>query len=161
MKWQSHIAINTLTVAVFDLSAIPFAILGAVFPDFIETFLRQKHRSKHYLLLYLLACIPAFFVHKYLFFFVFSAFLHVLEDAFTVSGVKMHSISKRPTSFGSLRTGSPMEYFIVFAICIPLIYLIFLQLNSGFLPFFYNWYSLYDQGIVDAFELKKNRFNFF
>ena len=161
MKWGSHILLTASAVSIFDLSAVPFSIVGAVFPDIIEVYLRKKHRSLHVLATYFLASIPAFFIHKYLFFFIFSAFLHVLEDSFTISGVKLWHGSKRPTSFGMIKTGSVAEYFIVAVVCLPLIWLASLQFSSGFVPFFYNWFSLYEQGVIDAFELKKNRFNFF
>jgi len=161
MKWHSHIFLTASTVAIFDLTAVPFAIVGAVFPDILELYLRKKHRSLHIFLSYGLPMIPAFFIHKYLFYFIFSAFLHILQDSFTVSGVKLWHGSKRPTSFGFIRTGSPIEYFIVAFVCIPLIWLATLQFNAGYVPFFYNWFDLYNQGVVDALELKKNRFNFF
>jgi inner membrane protein len=91
--------------------------------------------------------------------------LPVLGDALTVTGVPWGPCSDRRFHLfgGRVRTGAPWEYAIaggVVLACAVLSGGIHTQ-AAGFSPFFYDGAGLYQQGIVDTYEWKQNRFRFF
>lgn len=92
--------------------------------------------------------------------FAWGGFSHILTDAMTVSGVPFSPYSDRRFHLfgGRFRTGDPVEYGISFVVVVLCILLMKLIGDSGFVPFFYDWAGMYNQGIIDASEWKKNRF---
>ena len=78
----------------------------------------------------------------------------------TVSGVPFSPYSDRRFHLfgGRFRTGDPAEYAISAVVVIGCIFVTHLTGSAGFAPFFYDWGGLYQQGVIDGFEWKKNRF---
>lgn len=181
MKWTNHIIIAGATTAVFNPALVPVAILGSTAPDWFETVAnkffnaRLKHRGKTHILTHWLIAF-LFFVFIYDYRGIFAAFAwggltHVLADSFTVSGVPLSPMSQRRFHLfgGRITTGSPQEYVIsctIAIICALAIYtfganLSFDQTNStGFIPYFFEWWDYYADGLIDAAEWKQNRFKF-
>jgi inner membrane protein len=88
----------------------------------------------------------------------------VLGDALTVTGVPLGPWSDRRFYLfgGRVRTGAPLEYAIAGGVVLACTLLSFrMHAQSGFYPFFFDWAGLYEQGLVDAYEWKQNRFRFF
>jgi inner membrane protein len=174
MRWGSHAAIAGSLAALTHPAAVPVAILGSTAPDWLEWTLkvlgqRIRHRQEtHYLSLWaagLLFSLALWDWHGLLFWFSLGGLLHVLGDALTVTGVPLGPWSDRRFHLfgGRVRTGAPLEYAIAGAVVLACAVLSWgIHTNAaGFYPFFYDWAGLYEQGIVDAYEWKQNRFRFF
>ena len=174
MKWVNHILIAGAATAIINPAAVPFAVLGATAPDWIETVSNRflgthfKHRQEtHYPVLWLGGIGFALLLWDYngfLFWFCFGGLSHCLTDAMTVSGVPLGPWSDRRFHLfgGRFRTGDPVEYMISFAFCaLCVVVHNSLSTGSGFMPFLFNWGEYYDQGLISGKEWKENRFKFF
>lgn len=170
MKWINHSLIAGSIAACISPVLVPAAVLGATAPDWMEDvagFFGQKvkHRTTtHYVFLW--ATLSLFFLlvvdyHHFGLAFSLGGLSHVLTDALTVTGVPVAPWSdKRIHLFGGrLRTGDPAEYIIsgAFVVAAGL-------LNTSFagdwMPYFMNWQTLYEEGLLDASEWRMNRFQF-
>lgn len=173
MKWISHIAISGATTAILAPPLVPFAVLGGVFPDLAEKIgnnflgMRLEHRKEtHYFAYWLFGFGACWSLDlSFLTAFCWGGITHVLADSVTVTGVPFSPLSDRRFHLfgGRLRTGSPAEYMITFcftAICFALAHFLNRE-NSGFLPFFYDWAEYFENGLIDGFEWKLNRFRIF
>jgi len=174
MKWISHIVIAGAVTAPFNPAGVPIAVFGATAPDWLEWVLqavgkRVVHRTvTHYLASWLLGIGFALVVwdfHGLLFWFSVGGLLHVFCDSLTVSGVPLGWWSShRFHLFGArLRTGEPAEYFVVggVLVCMALVGWSMGKWGVGgydFMPFFYDWGGLYDEGLIDGWEWRQNRF---
>ena len=83
--------------------------------------------------------------------------IHWICDALTISGAPVHWWSdRRATLFGGrVRTGSASEYLItglIVLVCALVIWSRRDEHGAGFIPYFYNWPSLYEAGLVDGAE---------
>lgn len=175
MKWVNHILIGGATAAVINPLFVPVAVLGATAPDWLEFVSKLlgrpvRHRTvTHILIIWFFAFVAAIFFDPIGIFsaFAWGGLTHIICDSLTVSGVPFSPYSDRRFHLfgGRLRTGDPSEYivsFIVIIICAALITLMSSSnSDSGFMPFFYNWMNLYNNGVVSGLEWKINRFRFF
>ena len=174
MKWINHLAIAGATTAVISPVLVPVALLGSTAPDWMESAIKAltgqdvAHRGvTHYLTVWAAALAFTLFLwdfHSIGAAFFWGGLSHVLADSMTVSGVPFSPNSDRRFHLfgGRLRTGESGEYLIaggLVAVCIGLAQLS--HSGNSWYPFFYNWPSLYEQGIVDGKEWKDNRFRFF
>jgi len=174
MKWVNHIAIGGALVAPFKPELVPVAVLGATAPDWLE-YLSEfmgnkiKHRTTtHYVSSWLAGCAFSLLLFDWnyiLFGFFLGGLTHVFCDAMTVSGVPFSQWSRSNFHLfgGRLRTGNYSEYVVAGAVCL-IMFGVATQLrpaNSTFIPFFFNWYELYQKGDASAYELKTNRLKFF
>ena len=173
MKWISHITIAASICAVSRPELTPIAILGSTAPDWLEFVLKKlgryiRHRTTtHYVSTWLLGMLFAQLLwdfHEIIFWFTFGGFSHVIADSLTVAGVPMGWWSDRKIHLfgGRIRTGQIEEYFVSggIVICAALAGWTFHGGETDFIPFFYQWGELYNQGIVDGIEWKINRFKF-
>jgi len=171
MKWVSHVAIAGAIAAPIDPMAVPVAALGATAPDWLEwvlAFLGQKvkHRTvTHYLAVWLLIAAFGLAVWDYrgwITWFAIGAATHWLCDALTIQGVPLGWWSDRRVHLfgGRIRTGSPAEYVIASAAVGMAALFTWHSRDAAFIPFFYDWGELYDQGIIDGSEWRANRFRF-
>lgn len=172
MKWVSHIAIAAAIAAPISPSAVPVAALGATAPDWLEWVLkfaghRVKHRTvTHYLAAWLLlAAFGAFFwdFRGWITWFAIGGASHWFCDALTIQGVPIGPWSDRRVHLfgGRIRTGSPAEFVIVaIAVALAAVLTWNLRADRSFIPFFYDWSRLYEQGIIDGSEWRTNRFRF-
>lgn len=174
MKWVSHVLIAGAICAVANPVAVPAAVAGSTAPDWFEAIVRAlrrdgqaKHRAgTHYLAGWLLGAAFAWAVwdwQGWILWFCLGGTIHWFCDALTVTGAPVGWWSdRRLTLFGGkVMTGSPIEYLITGVIVMVCAALIWSRAGpAGFVPFFYHWQNLYDQGVVDGFEWKTNRFNF-
>lgn len=174
MRWISHIAIAASICAVFNPAAVPAAVLGSTAPDWFEMIARAfrktqktKHRATtHYLVAWLGAIGFSIFVWDWrdqLFWFAMGGAIHWFCDALTVSGAPVGWWSdRRVTLFrGKVYTGSPAEYVITGLIVFVCGLMIWTRTETGgFIPFFYQWGEMYEQGIVDPAEWRARRFDF-
>ena len=171
MKWINHIAIATAISAAVDPVLVPGAALGATAPDWLEWIIAPFHNVKHRgVTHYLVTWASAVFFFSLIWDFrsiglAFSVggLFHILTDAMTISGVPMGPWSDRKFYLfgGKLKTGQPGEYMcsgVVIMICA--IFVMNKPNSASFIPFFYNWGGLYEEGIIDANEWKTNRFKF-
>lgn len=60
---------------------------------------------------------------------------------------------------GRLHTGSGAE-FVVAEVVVALAALATWHTKEGFMPYLYDWATLYDAGLIDAAEWRANRFSF-
>ena len=175
MIWQNHIIIGAALTAVINPALVPIGAIGATAPDWMEWIFKCRHRTVTHVMLYWIAAI-AFFIlidwHRIGLGFAIGGFSHVLADAFTISGVPFSpwSDSRFHLFGGKLRTGNGGEYVVAGMIAV-LCFLFVLyspvkigaaaDKENGFIPFFFDWKGYYEDGLIDAAEWKKNRFNFF
>lgn len=173
MKWISHSAIGGSSAAIINPIYAPVAILGATAPDWLEwvlsaTGVHVTHRKEtHYLIVWVVAFGVSLFAVNLPAMDLVAAFFwggvtHILTDALTVQGVPFSPTSRRRFHLfgGRLRTGSIQEYIIA-ATLSALFVLVAMQThraNSGdFIPYFFDWDGAYEQGIIDAYEWRQNR----
>ncbi len=180
MKWHNHVIIGTAFGAVINPLIIPSAILGATAPDWLEYILKfcgiqVRHRTVTHVVLYWIIGI-AFFIlvwdyHHLGLGFAVGGFSHTIADSFTISGVPFSpwSDSRFHLFGGKLRTGEAGEYIvagIIGALCVgwvmysPVKIGMIDQKESGFIPFFYDWKKLYEDGLIDGKEWRDNRTKF-
>jgi inner membrane protein len=174
MKWVNHMLIAGAIAVPFNPAGAVTAVIGATAPDWLEYVLKVlgvrgiKHRGvTHYFVYWVIGVFATFFIdwHGLIFWFAFGGMSHILCDALTVSGVPFGpwSDSRFHLFGGRIRTGQPTEYFV--ALFVVVVVAFFMHLHNptqmGFIPFFYDWYSYYEEGLIDASELKRNRLNFF
>lgn len=171
MKWVNHVAIAGAVSAVWRPELVPVAVLGATAPDWLEWGLRLagyriKHRTvTHYVTSWAFGLFFGLWVwdwHHAIAAFCAGGLSHVFCDALTVQGVPLGWWSDRRFHLfgGRLRTGGLGEYFIaggVVAACLGLA-LLTRHFDGGFSPFFFDWPQLYQEGLIDGAEWKKNRF---
>ena len=172
MKWINHIAIAGATTAVINPVLVPVAILGSTAPDWLEWLSKAlghkiEHRTTTHIVLYWVIALVFFLgVYDYMGIgaaFAYGGLTHVMADSLTIMGIPLTPFSDRRWNFmgGRLRTGGSGEFIVagcIAAVCFFLAGHFYTQ--SEFLPFFYNWGELYEEGLIDAYEWKKNRFNF-
>lgn len=180
MKWQNHIIIGASFGAVINPLIIPVAVLGSTAPDWLEYILKflgkpVRHRTVTHVVLYWIIGIIIFgFIWDYHHIglgFMVGGFSHTFADSFTISGVPFSPFSTERFHLfgGKLRTGEAGEYIvagIVAALCIgwvmysPVKIGTANQIETGFIPFFYDWKSDYEKGLIDGREWKDNRTKF-
>ena len=157
------------TAAVVDPFLVPFAVFGSILPDLAEKYLPVTgHRKEtHYIIVWLAAFLFSLFIYDFkgiMAGITYGALTHVFTDALTSSGVPFAPWSQHRSHFfgGRLRTGSPGEYIISMTVLvISCIIIINKQEISKFSPFFYNYKSFYEEGIIDGYEWRQNRFRIF
>lgn len=173
MKWVNHIAIGASTAAVINPILVPLAALGATAPDWLEWVSKAlgrpvKHRTTTHMLVVWVVFLGAAIVFDpvgLVTAFAWGGLTHILCDALTVSGVPFSPYSDRRFHLfgGRLRTGDPAEYVISFGVvfvCAGFV-LLFTRDNNGWMPFFYDWMGLYNEGVISGHEWRTNRFRFF
>lgn len=172
MKWFNHMVIAGTTTAVIAPALVPVAILGSTAPDWLEWVSRSlgnpiKHRTTTHIALYwVLGMAFGFAVwdfHGIIAAFAYGGLTHVIADSLTIMGVPLTPFSDRRFNLmgGRLRTGEAGEYMVAGSIAVVCIFVASqMHTTSDFFPFFYNWSDLYQNGTIDAYEWKKNRFNF-
>lgn len=153
---------------------LPVVVAGSTAPDWLENVARIlkypiAHRVQtHYLIFWVVACLFFFFAADFygiLFWFALGGLSHVLADSLTVMGVPLGWWSeKRFHLFGGrLRTGEKEEYFVSGGVAVLAVVIGYGSghlSGSEFFPFFYQWGDLYQEGIIDGYEWKQNRFKF-
>jgi inner membrane protein len=174
MRWISHIAIAASLCAAVNPGAVPAAVLGSTFPDWLERVLRAlthrkvRHRgATHYLSTWLLLAAFAALLwdwQGWLLWFALGNVVHWFCDALTVSGAPVGWWSdRRITLFGGrVKTGSMAELAItvaIVALCAVVIYTR-REVPGTFIPFFYRYDRLYRDGLIDGHEWKQHRFDF-
>jgi len=181
MKWQNHILIGGALGAVINPVAVPFSVLGATAPDWIEYILKfvginVRHRTVTHVVMYWLAGVLFFwlvwdFRHIGLGF-ALGGFSHVMADSLTIAGVPFSPWSDARFHLfgGKLRTGRPGEYIVAGLFAVSCFFITMYsnglsasekKSESSFLPFFFDWKGYYDDGLIDGSEWKRNRFKFF
>lgn len=176
MKWVNHVVIGGATAAVINPILVPVAVLGATAPDWLELVSKLlgrpvRHRTvTHILMIWALAFAAAFFFDPIGIFtaFAWGGLTHIICDSLTISGVPFSPYSDRRFHLfgGRLRTGDPGEYVVSFFVVVVCAGLIWIFNNSGsnssgFIPFFYNWFGMYNDGVISGAEWRTNRFRFF
>jgi len=169
MKWVNHIIVAGSTAAVADPAIVPYAVFGSILPDLAEKFLPvSKHRGEtHYLVVWIAAFLFSLFIFDFkgvLIGITWGGLTHILVDALSVSGVPFAPWSENKFHLfgGRLRVGAPAEYLI--SISILLISCAIVYNTRGiekFTPFFFNYKELYNEGVVDGYEWRQNRFRIF
>lgn len=169
MKWLNHTLIAGAVCAVISPTLVAACVAGSTAPDWMEhiskIFRRHiKHRgSTHVLTHWLLAAAAFTFIWDFNGIgcaFSWGGVLHVLTDSMTVTGVPFSPYSDRRFHLfgGRFRTGDPVEYAISAVVVVLCMLVMNLAPADGFAPYFYDWKSLYEQGVIDAHEWKTNRF---
>lgn len=172
MKWFNHLLIAGSTTAVIAPALVPVALLGSTAPDWLEWVSKLlgrpiRHRTTTHIVAYWVAAVLFFWLiwdfHHIGLAFAYGGLTHVLADSLTIMGVPFLPNSDRRISLfgGRLRTGQNGEFIVAGSIAL-VCFFIASQLHtvSDFFPFFYNWGDLYQKGVIDGYEWKKNRFNF-
>lgn len=174
MKWINHMLIGGSLAIAFNPIMLPIALAGSTAPDWLESLAHKfkyplKHRAQtHYLVIWVTACLCTFFIidfHGIFFWFAVGGLSHILADSLTVMGIPVGWWSeKRFHLFGGrLRTGEKEEYFVsggVMLVALLIGYGSGHLTSNTFFPFFYQWHELYQNGIIDGYEWKQNRFRF-
>lgn len=172
MRWFNHMLIAGSTTAVITPPLVPVAILGSTAPDWLEWISKKlgnpiEHRtSTHIVLYWAIALAIGLWLGDnsgILTAFAYGGLTHVMADALTIMGVPLTPFSDRRWNFmgGRLRTGGSGEFIVAGCIAVVCFFLAgHFYKQNGFMPFFYNWGELYEEGLIDAYEWKKNRFNF-
>lgn len=172
MKWFNHLLIAGSTTAVLAPPLVPVALLGSTAPDWMEWLSglmgrKIKHRTTTHVMTYWVGAMVFFWLvwdfHGIGLAFAYGGFTHVLADSFTIMGVPLFPHSDRRTNLfgGRLKTGQPGEYIVAGSIAAVCFFIAGNIHTAGdFFPFFYNWGELYQNGVIDAYEWKKNRLNF-
>ena len=169
MKLINHLLISTAITAAINPISVPTAILGSVFPDIGERMFKMKNHRKetHYVLYWAFATLCTFYIYDYngiLFGFFFGGLIHVLADSMTPTGVPFSpwSESKLHLFGGKVRIGSQLEYVISFAVVVICGFIIYrTNFVSVFSPYFFPWSASYQEGFVDGYEWRVNRFKLF
>lgn len=172
MKWSNHIIIAASTTAIISPLHIPIAIAGATAPDWIEllytrfTGRKVPHRGwTHYVTSWVGLLLAGLFLFPHgglVVAFAYGGLTHVFADSLTVSGVPFSPLSDRRFHLfgGRLKTGMMGEYFVSWGIgAACLLLAVTLHTFGGWYPFFYNYPSLYEQGLIDGSEWRERRFN--
>lgn len=178
MKWISHSAIGGTSAAIVEPMLAPVAILGATAPDWLEMVLNAagvgvEHRKEtHYLIVWAVLFFVALFVAPsipggaFIAAFMWGGLTHILTDALTVQGVPFSPTSRRRFHLfgGRLKTGSVQEYVIAFSLSAVFV-VVGIQMHRGgagsdFAPYFFDWSGAYEDGKIDAYEWKQNRWKF-
>jgi inner membrane protein len=171
MKWINHIVIGGSIAAAINPSLVPVAIAGSTAPDWLEWVLESigkkvGHRTvTHYVSGWVVGMTFGLFIwdfHDIIFWFAIGGLTHVIADSLTVMGVPIGYWSDRRFHLfgGRLRTGQSGEYFISAGV---VLFAVIVGWGSGtfkdgFTPFFFRWDQLYQEGVIDAYEWKSNRF---
>jgi inner membrane protein len=173
VRWISHIAIAGSICAVFNPVAVPAAVLGSTCPDWSEWILRRvtgrnvRHRGvTHWLSTWALLALFAALVwdvRDLLYWFAMGNVVHWFCDAVTISGAPVGWWSdRRITLFGGrVKTGGLSEAVVtctLVALCAAAIYAR-RDVPGSFIPFFYHYGKMYDQGIIDGHEWRTHRFD--
>lgn len=169
MRWFNHTLIAGAACALVSPPHVAVCVAGATAPDWMEFVMkaggrRVKHRGvTHIFTHWLIASLAFIFVWDYQGIgtaFALGGVSHILTDAMTVSGVPFSPYSDRRFHLfgGRFRTGDPAEYAIAALFVIACIGVSHLTGGAGFAPFFYDWGGLYNQGVIDGYEWKQNRF---
>ena len=166
MRWFAHSVIAGASAAVIAPPLVPAAILGATAPDWMEWVLKAvgiqvTHRGPtHYLSHWIIISVVSMFMHPIITAFCLGGLSHIILDAMTVSGVPASPWSTQRIHIlgGRFRTGDPGEYIFAVAYAVVCYAISTTLFNSEFMPFFYHWGELYQDGIIDGSEWKANRF---
>lgn len=170
MLWQSHVIVAGSYAALVRPDLVPVAALGATAPDWLEwvisPFVAVRHRTvTHYVVAWTAAALFFALVidfRGYGLAFALGGLSHVLLDALTISGVPFGPWSQHRFHLfgGKVKTGSMNEFLVVGVIVLGAAAIYFTKPKSDneFMPFFFQWGSLYEQGIIDGIEWKANRF---
>lgn len=171
MKWFSHIAIASAPAALINPILIASVATGAIAPDALEKLIRTKHRAETHILIYWLigsiaALIAAFSIQSWTVHIaglMLGGLSHILLDSLTPTGVPLAPYSAARVHFfgGRVVTGSVTEYAI--AVCVIAICLLIWKMTGGvaWLPIGWDWAKYYENGLIDGFEWRQNRFRFF
>jgi inner membrane protein len=174
MRWVNHIAQSAAVAAVFNPIALPAAVLGSTAPDWLEWFGRwrgrriEHRRVTHYLVFWVMLAVFGHFVwdwRGYIFWFAIGGTIHWIQDALTITGAPVGWWSRRRTTLlgGRFRTGSSGEYMVtcfVVMVCAVVVWQTRTP-DGDYLPFFPDWKSRSESGLVDAKEWKDKRFDWF
>lgn len=171
-------AIAAGVAAVFNPVAVPVAMLGSTAPDWLEwvgALWRKgrpiEHRTVTHIVMYwIIGCIYFFMLplpidpHNFMLWFCVGGLSHVMADSLTRAGVPFGwwAGPRFHLAGGFIRTGQPTEYIIAwgfFGFCV-LVSVMFSPFNMGFVPFFFDWPGYYNEGLMDGYEWKQNRFKF-
>lgn len=174
MRWSSHIIIaGSLTFAINPLY-VPVSIAGSIAPDYLETVLNRfnipiPHRKEtHYLSVWIAVFVFSVFVFDFynvLFWLSFGGLSHVISDSLTPTGVYMGWWSRHRVVFfnGRIKNGTPEEkYFVIFIVVFSIVLgtTFGVARKHGFNPYFFNYKELYEHGLIDGYEYRKNRWKF-
>lgn len=169
MKWINHGLIAGSVCALISPPHVAVCVAGATAPDWLEYVFKAvrrnvKHRGETHIFTHWLIAAIAFTLvwdfHGVGAAFAWGGVTHILTDAMTVSGVPFSPYSDRRFHLfgGRFRTGEPVEYAIAAGFVFLAIAFSHVIGSGGFAPFFFDWSGLYENGIIDAFEWKSNRF---
>jgi inner membrane protein len=169
MKWINHIIVGGATAAVIDPAIVPYAIFGSILPDLAEKYLPVTgHRKEtHYVMIWVALLIFSIFIFDFkgvLLGITYGALTHIIVDSLSTSGVPFApwSSSKFHLFGGRLVVGSPAEYIISLTILIISGLVVYhTHGKQGFSPFFFNYKEFYEDGIIDGYEWRMNRFRIF
>lgn len=177
MMWRSHFIIGaTLPIIVGDYGGAVAAVIGSVAPDYLEELPRVwggrkiAHRTTTHVMVYWIAAVLVLMSlaswSTLPMWWAWGGLSHVLADSLTPMGVPIFPTQKHRTNFlgGAIRSGSAGEY-VIMAVCVVFATLAFrfsgTDETRGFMPFFPDYFKKYDEGVIDAHELKENRFRWF
>lgn len=95
--------------------------------------------------------------------FLLGAYFYFLFEALTLRGCEFSPFSHHRFHLlgGKFEKGGKLEYGIVVLSIILCMLITIKQETSSFLPFMYDWQKLYNEGIIDGYEWRENRFKFF
>lgn len=160
------------TTAVIAPPLVPVAILGSTAPDWMEWISKAlgneiKHRTTTHIVLYWVLGVAFGLAvwdwHGIIGAFAYGGLTHVMADSLTIMGVPLTPNSDRRFTLmgGRLRTGEMGEFFVAGGIAVVCFFIASqLHTASDFMPFFYEWGKLYNNGVIDGYEWKQNRFKF-